>query len=113
MSPRHVPRGSTSSARAVFFAPRTGIGLVLGGGTAGSAMSISTSPTPDVDCTKYPNNQECQECGQGGTLNCCHLNRKDTGCIVRKVMTVVELPSSTTTTMLPLRRLGYPVLRGY
>jgi hypothetical protein len=88
------------------------LGLVLGGANVARALMTDPVPTVDVDCTQFPDNQACKECDPSNLLDCCQLNRKPTGCTVLKRVDTRQLPPTTTTT-LPMRRLGYPVLRAY
>lgn len=49
------------------------------------ALIGSISVVPDVDCTDFPDNQTCRECGPWGTLDCCELRRPpDDICIIKE-----------------------------
>jgi hypothetical protein len=78
------------------------------GSRARSAMSIDA----DIDCTDFPDNQTCRECGPWGTLDCCALRRGPNDfCIIRELS--IQAPRTSRFPRFPaiLEWLGNPAVR--
>ena len=58
----------------------------IAAGTLTSALMVDTGvPVPDVDCTKFPDNQGCSECNSTNPINCCKASRIPSGkCVVKR-----------------------------
>jgi len=50
---------------------------------AALTRGIFHTPKPDVDCTTFPDNQTCRECGPWGDFDCCQWVRTP-DCTIKK-----------------------------
>ncbi len=67
----------------------------IAAGTLTSALMVETGkPVPDVDCTKFPDNQGCSECNSTNPINCCKAYRiPPEKCVVKKPSRVQSFPT--------------------
>lgn len=68
----------------------------IAAGTLTSALMVNTGePVPDIDCTKFPDNQGCKECNSTNPIDCCKAYRIPSGrkCIVKQPSSVQSFPT--------------------
>lgn len=69
----------------------------IAAGNLTSALMIETGKpvsVPDVDCTKFPDNQACSECNSTNPISCCKAYQIPSGkCVVKQPSRVQSFPT--------------------